>query len=43
MKLFTSLLSKFYRVFFHHYSLHAPEHVGPFAGSLLPRNDWDHK
>lgn len=25
-----------------HYSLHQPEHVGMFAGSLLQRSDWDH-
>jgi hypothetical protein len=25
-----------------HYSLHRPEHVGMFAGSLLQRGDWDH-
>lgn len=25
-----------------HYALHAPEHVGMFAGSLLQRGDWDH-
>jgi hypothetical protein len=25
-----------------HYSLHSPEHVGMFAGSLLQRGDWDH-
>ena len=24
------------------YKLHAPEHVGMFAGSLLPRSSWDH-
>lgn len=22
--------------------LHKPVHVGPFAGSLLKRSDWDH-
>ncbi len=43
MKLFSSTLSKFYRAFFHHYSLHTPEHVGQFAGSLLPITDWQHK
>jgi hypothetical protein len=26
----------------HHYQLHQPEHVGAYAGSLLPRQDWDH-
>jgi hypothetical protein len=26
----------------HHHQLHQPEHVGAFAGSLLPREDWDH-
>jgi hypothetical protein len=25
-----------------HHSLHQPEHVGMFAGSLLQRGDWDH-
>jgi hypothetical protein len=25
-----------------HYQLHQPEHVGPYAGSLLRREDWDH-
>lgn len=25
-----------------HHSLHEPEHVGMFAGSLLQRGDWDH-
>jgi len=24
------------------YKLHTPEHVGMFAGSLLPRSSWDH-
>ena len=24
------------------HKLHAPEHVGMFAGSLLPRSTWDH-
>jgi hypothetical protein len=23
--------------------LHDAEHVGQFAGSLLPKEDWDHK
>jgi len=26
----------------HHTQLHQPEHVGPYAGSLLRREDWDH-
>lgn len=26
----------------HHYPLHQAEHVGPYAGSLLKREDWDH-
>ena len=26
----------------HHHQLHQPEHVGPYAGSLLRREDWDH-
>jgi hypothetical protein len=25
-----------------HHQLHLPEPVGMFAGSLLPRNLWDH-
>jgi hypothetical protein len=25
-----------------HHSMHPPEHVGMFAGSLLQRGDWDH-
>jgi hypothetical protein len=26
-----------------HHQLHALEHVGQFAGSLLRKEDWDHK
>jgi hypothetical protein len=26
----------------YHPKLHKPEHVGPFAGSLLRFSDWDH-
>ena len=26
-----------------HHSLHQPEHIGMFAGSLLQRGDWDHR
>jgi hypothetical protein len=43
MKLLTPTLLKVFRVLFHHYSLHAPEHVGQFAGSLLPLEDWQHR
>lgn len=25
-----------------HHHLHALEHIGPFAGSLLHKGDWDH-
>jgi hypothetical protein len=38
-----SELSRCFRVLTHHYSLHAPEHVGPYAGSLLLLEDWQHK
>ena len=31
----------FYRLTEHH-SLHPLEHVGMYAGSLLPRDTWDH-
>ena len=43
MKLLAVTFSKCFRAVFHHYSLHAPEHVGQFAGSLLRMEDWQHK
>jgi len=42
MEQITAIFSKCYRAFFHHYALHEPEHVGQFAGSLLPLDDWQH-
>jgi hypothetical protein len=38
----TSLLIRWYAALTQHHALHAPEHVGPYAGSLLERRDWDH-
>ena len=38
----TNLLLRCYAVLTQHYALHAPQHVGPYAGSLLERRDWDH-
>jgi hypothetical protein len=35
-------INKMLRALTFHPHLHAPEHVGPFAGSLLKRSDWDH-
>ena len=43
MKLLVATISKCFRAVFHHYSLHAPEHVGQYAGSLLRFDEWDHK
>ena len=43
MKLISLAFSKFCRAIVRHYSLHAPEHVGQFAGSLLPLEGWQHK
>ncbi len=37
-----SMLKKCFRALTHHYSLHTPEHVGHFAGSLVPLGDWQH-
>jgi hypothetical protein len=37
-----SMLAQGFRALTHHYSLHVAEHVGPFAGSLLPLSDWQH-
>jgi hypothetical protein len=37
-----SMLSKGLRALTHRYALHTPVHVGPFAGSLLPLEDWQH-
>jgi hypothetical protein len=36
------VVARWWLAFIHHHQLHAPEHVGPFAGSLLERKDWDH-
>jgi hypothetical protein len=38
---FTALLGAWNTVTGHH-QLHSVEHVGQFAGSLLPKEDWDH-
>lgn len=38
----TVLLLGWFTLLTRHYSLHSPEHVGMFAGSLLQRGDWDH-
>ena len=38
----TNLLIRWYAALTQHHALHAPEHVGPYAGSLLERRDWDH-
>jgi hypothetical protein len=35
-------LSRALRALTHHHSLHAPEHIGSYAGSLLEKRDWDH-
>ena len=37
----TALLGAWNAVTGHH-SLHNAEHVGQLAGSLLPKEDWDH-
>jgi len=42
MQRFTSTISKCYRAIFRHYSLHTPERIGQFAGSLLPLGGWRH-
>jgi len=38
----TELAIKWVAILTEHHHLHAPEHVGMFAGSLLARSDWDH-
>jgi len=38
-----SMLAHCFKAITHHYVLHTPEHVGPFAGSLLPLIDWQHR
>jgi hypothetical protein len=42
MEQISAIFSKCVHAFFHHYALHEPEHVGQFAGSLLPLSDWQH-
>jgi hypothetical protein len=37
-----SMFAKGYRALTRRHSLHASEHVGPFAGSLLHLEDWQH-
>lgn len=37
-----SMLKQFFRALTRHYSLHTPEHVGQFAGALVPLGDWQH-
>ncbi len=39
---FAGLAMRWFSAMVRHYKLHAPEHVGMFAGSLLQREDWDH-
>lgn len=38
----TDLAIRWLAILTAHHQLHAPEHVGMFAGSLLAREDWDH-
>ena len=42
MKFVFATLSKCFHALVHRHALHAPEHVGQFAGSLLPLEDWQH-
>ena len=35
-------LSRWYQTLTKHYAIQPVSHVGPFAGSLLERRDWDH-
>jgi len=42
MKVITVKLLSCIQAMFHHYSLHAPEPIGQFAGSLLPFSYWQH-
>lgn len=36
-------LSRWFLLLTGHYAITVVDHVGPFAGSLLERQDWDHK
>ena len=38
----TAMLKFIINLLTRRHKLHAPEHVGMFAGSLLPRSTWDH-
>jgi hypothetical protein len=42
MNKITISLARWFKALVHHYSLHEPEHVGQFAGSLVPMGDWQH-
>jgi hypothetical protein len=35
-------LSRWFLLLTGHYAIQVVDHVGPFAGSLLERKDWDH-
>jgi hypothetical protein len=37
-----SALARCFKALTHHHSLHAPEHVGAFAGALVTLSDWPH-
>ena len=39
----TAIIVRIYQRLTAHHQLHQPEHIGAFAGSYLPREDWDHK
>jgi hypothetical protein len=43
VKLVDATLAKWHLTLVHHHSIHAPEHIGQFAGSLLPFNESQHK
>jgi hypothetical protein len=37
-----SFVIRFFNALAQHHQLHAQQPIGMFAGSLLPRCDWDH-
>ncbi len=40
--MFYSHISRWFKAMTKHHALHYPEHVGPYAGSYLERQNWDH-
>lgn len=39
----TAAIVSIYKLLTNRHKLHAPEHVGAFAGSYLQHEDWNHR